>query len=254
MRHVIGTIGVGIDGRPIRIHVEDRNSRTIISLEIRSDSTGGEPMNVPKGRRGMTLAELRMAMSITVLVGAGVLAMMETIGRVLDDGRSQRAETIASATAASRLSSVVAPSACALELSPELVTLWSGDARRDGAIQASELVWIRYETESETLRVENVRFPDEYGTIERNESDQTFELDQDFQAVRIQYEQQGHLESRVLLDGIEDIQLAMPSGDVATPVEQGRVAWRIGWNGDIELNGGTVIACGIHAHHNPEDS
>ncbi len=195
-----------------------------------------------------------MAMSITVLVGAGIVAMMESIGRVLDDGRSQRAETIASATAASRLSSVVAPSSCALELSSGLVTLWSGDIRRDGAIQASELIWIRHETESGTLLVEHVRFPDEYGTIERNESDQTFEIDQDFEAVRVQYEQRGHLESRVLLDGIADIQLAMSSADVVTPTEQGRVAWRIGWNGDIELDGGTVIACGIHAHHIPEDS
>ena len=106
---------------------------------------------------------------------------------------------------------------------------------------------------SGTLLVENVRFPDGYGTIERNESDQTFEIDQDFEAVRVRYEQQGHLESRVLLDGIADIQLAMPSGDVVTPIEQGRVAWRIGWNGDIELGGGTVIACGIHAHRIPED-
>ena len=195
-----------------------------------------------------------MAMSITVLVGAGIVAMMESIGRVLDDGRSQRAETIASATAASRLSSVVAPSSCALELSSELVTLWSGDIRRDGAIQASELIWIRHETESGTLLVEHVRFPDGYGTIERNESDQTFGIDQDFEAVRVQYEQQGHLESRVLLDGIADMQLAMSSGDVVTPTEQGRVAWRIGWSGDIELGGGTVIACGIHAHHIPEDS
>lgn len=204
--------------------------------------------------RGMTLAELLMALSITVLVGAGIVAMMESIGRVLDEGRMQRAETIASATAASRLSSVVAPSACALELSSGLVTLWSGDIRRDGAIQASELIWIRHETDLGTLVVEKVRFPDEYGTLERNEADQTFDIDQDFSAVRVQYQQQGHLESKILLDGIEDIELAMADLDVATPTQQGRVAWRIGWNGNIDLNGGTVIACGIHAHYNLGDS
>ena len=204
--------------------------------------------------RGMSLAELLMAMSITVLVGAGIVAMMESIGRVLDEGRTQRAETIASATAASRLSSVVAPSACAVELSPSLVTLWSGDVRRDGAIQASELIWIRFESDSGTLMVEKVRFPDEYGNLERNEADQTFELDQDFAAVHTQYGQQGHLESKVLLDGIEDIEIAMAELDIMSPTAQGRVAWRIGWNGSIDVNGGTVIACGIHAHYNPEEA
>ena len=204
--------------------------------------------------RGMSLAELLMAMSITVLVGAGIVAMMESIGTVLDEGRTQRAETIASATAASRLSSVVAPSACAVELSPSLVTLWSGDVRRDGAIQASELIWIRFESDSGTLMVEKVRFPEEYGSLERNDADQTFELDQDFAAVHTQYEQQGYLESKVLLDGIEDIEIAMAELDIMSPTEQGRVAWRIGWNGSIDVNGGTVIACGIHAHYNPEEA
>jgi hypothetical protein len=204
--------------------------------------------------KGMTLAELLMALSITVLVGAGIVAMMESIGRVLDDGRTQRAETIASATAASRLSSVVAPSACALELSPELVTLWSGDLRRDGAIQASELIWIRFEVDSGNLILEQVRFPDEYGSLERNEADGTYDSDQDFFAVHAEYDQMGHLESRVLLDGIEDIELAMADMDITTPTRQGRVAWRIGWNGSIDLNGGTVIACGIHAHFNPENA
>ena len=204
--------------------------------------------------KGMTLAELLMAMSITVLVGAGIVAMMESIGRVLDDGRTQRAETIASATAASRLSSVVAPAACALELSSDLVTLWSGDMRRDGSIQASELVWIRYESDTGNLMVEQVRFPDEYGSVERNDADQTYDIDQDFSAVHTQYVQVGHLESRVLLDGIDDLELAMVELDVTTPREQGRVAWRIGWNGSIDLNGGTVIACGIHAHFHPENA
>ncbi len=204
--------------------------------------------------RGMTLAELLMALSITVLVGAGIVAMMESIGRVLDEGRIQRAETIASATAASRLSSVVAPSTCAVELAPELVTLWSGDIRRDGAIQASELIWIRFETESGNLLVEQVRFPDDFGNLERNEADETYDVDQDFAAAHSHYAQQGFIDGRVLLDGIDDIELAMNELDIIAPTEQGRVAWRIGWNGSIGLDGGTVIACGIHAHYDPEDA
>ncbi len=211
-------------------------------------------MRRDRSHRGMTLAELLMAMSITVLVGAGIVAMMESVGRVLDEGRNQRAETIASAAAASRLSSVVAPAACALELAPELVTLWSGDLRQDGAIQASELIWIRYATDAGNLLVEQIRFPDGYGSMDRNDADLTCDIEDDYTAIHARYEQQGLLESRVLLDGVDDIELAMAELDVNTPTEQGRVAWRIGWNGNIDLNGGTVIACGIHAHFDPENA
>ena len=63
-------------------------------------------------RQGMTLAELLIALAITSVVGAGVVAMTEAVARVLDDGRSERERTIASAVAATRISSIVAPSSC----------------------------------------------------------------------------------------------------------------------------------------------
>ena len=58
----------------------------------------------------MTLAELIIALAITSVVGAGVVAMTDAVARVLDQGRSERERTIASAVASTRLSSIVAPS------------------------------------------------------------------------------------------------------------------------------------------------
>ena len=53
-------------------------------------------------RHGLTLAELLMALAITAIVGAGVVAMTDAVGTALESGRQERERTIASATAASR--------------------------------------------------------------------------------------------------------------------------------------------------------
>ena len=52
-------------------------------------------------RRAMTLTELLIALAITSIIGAGVVAMTEAVGRSLEDGRMERESTIASAAAAS---------------------------------------------------------------------------------------------------------------------------------------------------------
>jgi prepilin-type N-terminal cleavage/methylation domain-containing protein len=48
-----------------------------------------------KRLHGMTLTELIIALAITSMVGAGVVAMTDAVARVLDDGRAERDRTIA---------------------------------------------------------------------------------------------------------------------------------------------------------------
>ena len=111
----------------------------------------------------MTLVELMMALAIACLVGSGVVAMTESVARVLVEGRIQKENTTASATASSRLALIVSPSNCPLLLTPDLVACWGSDSHRDGRIQASELRWIRFDEEAGTLHLDQLGFPDGYG-------------------------------------------------------------------------------------------
>ena len=213
-------------------------------------ATGTDPR---RSRRGMTLAELMIALSITCLVGAGVVAMTESVGRVLVEGRVQKENTIASATAASRLSMVVSASNCILMLSPDLVVCWGADTRRDGRIQASELSWIRFDQEQGTMHLDQVAFPDDFGPRDEELADPTLETDEDFQRTLATLTQGGLVDSRLLLDGLREVELSMSDGDLADPLQQKRVSWRLNWSEGADAHAETIITCGVHAHARPEE-
>ena len=201
----------------------------------------------------MTLVELMMALAIACLVGSGVVAMTESVARVLVEGRIQKENTTASATASSRLSLIVSPSNCPLLLTPELVTCWGSDTHRDGRIQASELRWIRFDDETGTLHLDQLEFPDEYGPRDMEMSDRTLSPDDDFARVRRELLGEGLLDSRMLLDGLEDVELAMSTGSLTEPIKQKRISWRLLWSGEGNPNSEVIITSAIHAHCTPED-
>ena len=206
-----------------------------------------------RNQRGMTLAELMIALSIACLVGAGVVAMTESVGRVLVEGRIQKENTIASATAASRLSAVVSASNCVLMLSPDLVVCWGADTRRDGRIQSSELSWIRFDEDRGTLHLDQLAFPDDFGPRDEQLSDLTLETEDDFRTTLIRLTQDGLVHSRLLLDGLDDIELSMQAGDLTRPLEQKRVSWKLNWSEGSSAHAETIITCGVHAHALPEE-
>lgn len=203
-------------------------------------------------RRGMTLAELLIALAITTIVGAGVVAMTDAVARVLEEGRSERERTIASAAAATRLTSIVAPCSCALEVGTDTTVLWRGDTRRDGNVQASELGWVRHDPATNELLFEWVEFPSSWSARDREDADRTCDPDENWSLVRSEYLQAGHLSNCVLLDGLAWIEPAIPAEECSNPLSVRRLAWRLGWEGIEGIDSSTVVAGGLHAHAAPE--
>ncbi|MEE2680965.1 MAG: prepilin-type N-terminal cleavage/methylation domain-containing protein [Planctomycetota bacterium] len=205
-------------------------------------------------RRGMTLVELIMALAIACLVGSGVVAMTESVARVMVDGRIQKENTTASATASSRLAMIVAPSNCPLLLTPSLVACWGSDTHRDGRIQASELRWIRFDGETGTLHLDQLSFPEGFGPRDMELSNRTLAYDEDFARFRRQLLAEGLLDSRLLLDGLAGVELAMTPQSITQPIEQNRISWRLLWSEDGAPNSEVLITTAIHAPRIPEDS
>ncbi len=204
--------------------------------------------------RGMTLAELVIALAITSIVGAGVVAMTDAVTRALDDGRSERERTIASAVAGTRLSSLVAPSNCLLEMTAQQTVLWRGDTLRDGNVQATELGWLIFDRDDGRLLLEWVEFPDSWSARDREDADQTCSPDENWELVRTRYRDSGHLMNKVLLDGLEEVEPAMSTAEQNAPLEVRRLAWRLSWKGVKGIDSTTVVAGGIHHHQVPEGS
>ena len=208
----------------------------------------------PLRRRGMTLVELLMALLIASLVGSGVVAMTESVARVMIEGRVQKENTTASATASTRLAAIVSASNCPLLLTPELTTCWGADAHRDGRIQTSGLRWIRFDSENCTLHLEQLVFPDDFGPRDMELADRTLTSDEDFGRVRRELLGDGLLGSKLLLDGLAKVELSMNQEACNQPIDQKRISWRLLWSDDSRPQSEAIITCAIHSHTRPEDS
>ena len=207
-----------------------------------------------KRRRGMTLAELIIALAITSVVGAGVVAMTDAVARVLDQGRSERERTIASAVASTRLSSIVAPCSCALSVEGGTVVLWRGDTLRDRQVQATEVGWVRFDPESSELRYEWIAFPEGWSARDQASANRTCSLEENWERMRKDYETNGHLQHCVLLDGLQSVETAIRTEELANPLSARRMAWRLGWSGEGSIDATTVVAGAMHSHAIPEDT
>ena len=69
-------------------------------------------------KRGFTLIETLLAISVTAMVGAGIATMMSVLGSDTTMQYDLRSVLVRSSAAQSRLSAYIAPSRCILETLP----------------------------------------------------------------------------------------------------------------------------------------
>src|SRR5438552_9817226 len=87
--------------------------------------------------RGLTLLELLLAMTITVMIGAGMVAMLGAVNSGVGDRRDTRLTMMRAAAARSRITDYLGPSRCVLAISGANLTLWLADTRKSGTVHAT---------------------------------------------------------------------------------------------------------------------
>lgn len=120
-------------------------------------------MNMKQSPRGMSLLELLLAMSVTVLTGAAATTLGIAVSRSMTSITAGRSATQRAHLVQARLRSVSDTSLCFLDADPKKgVALWTGDENGDGRVNLLELrvAWI--DSDAGTISDEYVVFPESW--------------------------------------------------------------------------------------------
>lgn len=167
------------------------------------------PTRTTRHRRGLTLVELMLALTITVMISGAIASMMAAIAAGVETRHDVRATMVRAAVATGRLGAYVASSRCALATSETDLVLWLRDSRESGTVHASEIRWILYDPDSGQYNVLFVKFPDDWSEIQRNLADREYASNSDWNAVLNQYDDLGYISMSCLVDELASVAVSI---------------------------------------------
>lgn len=154
--------------------------------------------------RGLTLLELLLALTVTVMIASAIAAMLGAVRTGVVERRDARDVLVAGHASSSRLSAYVAPSRCLLDAGENGMTLWLHDDRADGNVHASEIRWMVHDAAAGTIVVRYVDFPDDWTQTRIDLADRRYPADSDWDAVQTWWADRGLLAELPLVDGLDD--------------------------------------------------
>ncbi len=175
-------------------------------------------------RRGLSLLELMLALSITAMVATAVSAMMSAVITGVSTRRDNRSLMVRANAAQTRLAAYITPSQAVLDSDGSTVVLWLEDARDGGAVHATEIRWLKHDPSKGTIDVCFVDFPDTWQQTARDLADRQYDRDADWMAVLDLYDSNGWVSSLTLVDGLERLRVRL---DAAGPLDSRHVDYEL---------------------------
>ncbi|MCI0631388.1 MAG: hypothetical protein L0Y44_12130 [Phycisphaerales bacterium] len=160
-----------------------------------------------RSARGLSLVELMLAMTITVMVSGAIAGMLGAVTSGVGTRRDTRAVMILANAAQSRLSAYIAPARCLLAADGANLTLWLTDARESGTVHATEVRWLIVDEAAGTLDVSYVHFPDAWIQAAKDLEDHEFPASTDWNLVLTLYQTSGWIAQQSLIDDLDGAQL-----------------------------------------------
>jgi type II secretory pathway pseudopilin PulG len=160
-------------------------------------------------RRGLSMVELMIALSVTALIGLATVGMLQAVTNGVDTRRDQRSTIIRANAAQHRLAAYINPSRCILELQGSNLALWFDDSRKSETVHISEVRWLRYHAAQGTITVHYLTFPNNMTELERAADDQYYPASSNWEDLFTTYSSHARLvmRSRTLVDGLSDVRV-----------------------------------------------
>lgn len=171
----------------------------------------------PAFRRGLSLLELMLALTITTIVAGAIWSMMSAVSLGVRSRRDDRAALIAANAASIRIGAYVGPSRCILEADGDpLLVLWLDDTRQSGTVHLSEVRWLVHDVAEGTIDVRFVQFPADWTPAQIDLADTELPAGSDWDAILATAESRGLIATMPLVDGLDAVALVL---DEAAPLD-----------------------------------
>ena len=175
-------------------------------------------------RRGLSLLELILALSITAMVATAVSGMMSAVVTGVSSRRDSRSLMIRANAAQTRLAAYITPSRAVLDATESDLVLWLEDSRDGGTVHATEIRWILHDASKGTIDVCFVDFPDSWQQTAKDLADRQYNRDADWTAVLEQYLSNGWVSNLPLVDGLDRVTVRI---DADQPLDSRHVEYHL---------------------------
>jgi prepilin-type N-terminal cleavage/methylation domain-containing protein len=164
-------------------------------------------------RRGMTLLELMLALSITAMVSTAIAGMLNAMTTGVVTRRDSRGVMVRATTAQTRLGAYITPARSVLASNGGNVVLWYEDSRESDTVHASEVRWIRFDAATQGIDVLYVAFPDAWTDIACDLADKEHAANSNWDAVLAGYQAMNLVASMRVVDGLSDAAVTLNDVD-----------------------------------------
>ena len=198
--------------------------------------------------RGLTLIELMLAMTISVMIAGAMSGMVSAVTAGVTSRQDTREVMIRSSAANTKLAAYVNPARAIWGTDASTVALWFNDSREGGGIHVTEVRWLIYDAANDAVEVHFVKFPDDWSQVAKDIEDVEYSKTQTFAAMYAKYSAGGHMAKLRLLDNVEDFSFKL---DNATALDAQRITFTLTLTGSDGPQVITVTA--TLAHHQPPE-
>jgi len=162
-------------------------------------------------RRGLSLVELMLALTITGMVAAAIASMLAAVTTGTHTRRDNRAAALTGNAMATRIAAYVTPARAFLAADSDRLALWLHDDRQSESVHASEIRWFLYHEADAELRVHFASFPEDWTQAAINLEDREYPRNSDWWTLLEQLEALGWTDSIPVADGITDLIIRIDS-------------------------------------------
>ena len=180
-------------------------------------------------RRGLSLLEMLLALSITSLIAVGISSMISAVTSGVGTRRDIRTTMVRANAAQTRLAAYIVPCRSLLANNGSDLVLWLNDSRESDSVHATEIRWLLFDAEQGAIDVHFVDFPDAWTQTAKDLADTEYSANANWDAVLTQYQTSGWITTVRLVDGLNS---AAITTDAAVPMGSRHVTFDLGFGTD----------------------